>query len=139
MPRSSEVLAGVMGGCQCGAVRYELRGRPVELVVCHCKECQRQSGSAFGMSLIVPSGSFRLLSGDLKFFTVVCDSGRTKTCAFCRDCGTRVYHSSNNTISVKPGTLDDTSSLRPTHHYWTKRKQPWVVISDDACAIPDDG
>jgi hypothetical protein len=139
MPSFSEISAGVTGGCQCGAVRYQLRGRPVELVVCHCKECQRQSGSAFGMSLVVTSGSFRLLSGDLKFFNVVCDSGRIKTCAFCRDCGTRVYHSVGYTISVKPGTLDDTSSLQPTHHYWTKRKQPWVVIPAVAISIPDDG
>jgi hypothetical protein len=127
------------GGCQCGNVRYEITGAPVELVVCHCKECQRQSGSGFGMSLFVADGGFRLTAGELKFFHVTCDSGRLKTCAFCGDCGTRIYHSTGGSISLKPGTLDDTAWLRPTHHYWTQRKQPWVVIPDDAVCIADDG
>jgi hypothetical protein len=127
------------GGCQCGNVRYEIAGPPVELVVCHCKECQRQSGSAFGMSLFVADGGFRLTAGELKSFQVTCNSGRVKTCAFCADCGTRIYHSTGGTISLKPGTLDDTRWLRPTHHYWTRRKQPWVVIPADAVCIPDDG
>jgi hypothetical protein len=79
------------------------------------------------------------LSGNLKFFTVVCDSGRIKTCAFCETCGTPIYHRTGSNISIKAGTLDDTSLLRPTHHYWTKRKQPWVIIPDDATCIADDG
>jgi hypothetical protein len=56
------------GGCQCGIVRYRLEGEPLGVAVCHCIECQRQSGSAFGMSLAVPSGAFKLLSGALKTF-----------------------------------------------------------------------
>ena len=54
------------GGCQCGAVRYRIHGEPLGLAVCHCTECQRQSGSAFGMSLAVAEPSFELLSGVLK-------------------------------------------------------------------------
>jgi hypothetical protein len=127
------------GGCQCGTVRYRLEGERIELTVCHCRECQRQSGSAFGMSLSIPAEAFGLLSGDLKFFEVVCDSGRKKSCAFCPDCGTRIYHRTDAGISIKAGTLDDTSRLRPTAHYWTKRKQPWVVIPDEVRRFPDDG
>jgi hypothetical protein len=113
-----------MGGCQCGAIRYRLEGQPLELTVCHCTECQRQSGSAFGMSLAIPAGAFELLAGELRFFEVVCDSGRIKSCAFCPSCGTRIYHRTDAGISVKAGTLDDTSSLRPAAHYWTRRKRP---------------
>jgi hypothetical protein len=127
------------GGCQCGEVRYRLEGEPIELTVCHCRECQRQSGSAFGMSLLIPAEGFELLSGSLKFFEVVCDSGRKKSCAFCPDCGTRIYHRTDAGISIKAGTLDDTSRLRPTAHYWTKRTQPWVVIPDEVCRFADDG
>jgi hypothetical protein len=127
------------GGCQCGEVRYAIEGEPLEVVVCHCKECQRQSGSAFGMSLFVSGDSFHLISGNLKSFAVVCDSGRVKTCAFCETCGTRIYHRTGSNISIKAGTLDDTSLLRPTHHYWTKRKQPWVIVPGDAISISDDG
>jgi hypothetical protein len=128
-----------VGGCQCGGVRYRFEGEPLELTVCHCRECQRQSGSAFGMSLSIPASAFELLSGNLKFFEVVCDSGRIKTCAFCPTCGTRIYHRTDAGISVKAGTLDDTSFLRPSSHYWTKRKQPWVPIPDGADTFPDDG
>jgi hypothetical protein len=128
------------GGCQCGRVRYRLEGEPLGLAVCHCRECQRQSASAFGMSLAVRSDSFRLLSGELKTFSVACDSGRTKRCAFCPECGSRIHHATNDAfLSIKAGTLDDTSWLAPREHYWTKRKQPWVVIPADSKCVEDDG
>ena len=121
------------GGCQCGAVRYRLEGEPVALIACHCTECQRQSGSAFGMSLIVPKDAFQLLSGELKRFTRTADSGRSVECAFCPACGTRIYHepsSRKDTLNIKPGTLDGTSWLSPALHVWTKSKQPWVPIPE---------
>jgi hypothetical protein len=128
------------GGCQCGAVRYRVGVEPLHLAICHCTECQRQSGSAFGMSLFVPAEAFRLISGTLNSFTVKCDSGRTKTCTFCAACGTRIHHQTVPTaLSLKAGTLDDTSSLVPKAHYWTKRKQPWVVIPDGVKTYADDG
>ena len=128
------------GGCQCGKVRYRLESAPVSLAVCHCTECQRQSGSAFGMSLFVPEKSFRLLAGELTSFKVTADSGRVKTCSFCADCGTRIHHQVvDAALSVKAGTLDDTSGLQPTAHYWTKRKQPWVIIPEGAICVADDG
>ena len=91
------------------------------------------------MSLDVPRGAFRLLSGELETFTAACDSGRTKECAFCRSCGTRIYHRGEWGMSIKAGTLDDTSALRPDAHYWTKRKQHWVQIPESARCFSDDG
>lgn len=126
------------GGCQCGSVSYRVEGEPLGLAVCHCTECQRQSGSAFGMSLAVPSGAFKLRSGMLKTFEVICASGRIKTCAFCPECGTRIYHQTENGMSVKAGTLDDTSWLKPDSHYWTTRKQSWVVVPDGVSQFTDD-
>ena len=127
------------GGCQCGHIRYDLAGQPFGLAVCYCRECQRQSGSAFGMSLAVAPDTFKLLAGTLKTFQVKCDSGRIKTCAFCPECGTRIYHQTGNGMSIKAGTLDDTSWLKPDSHYWTMRKQPWVLIPDGVAQFPDDG
>ena len=129
----------IVGGCQCGDIRYELLGQPLGLAVCHCKECQRQSGSAFGMSLAVGEGAFQLRSGVLKTFEVKCDSGRIKTCAFCPECGTRIYHLIGNGMSIKAGTLDDTSWLKPDSHYWIKRKQSWVIVPDGVAQFSDDG
>ena len=121
------------GGCQCGAVRYRVEGEPLSLGVCHCTECQRQSGSAFGMSLILPKGALRLLSGEPKTFTRACDSGGSLDCVFCPKCGTRIYHEGSFdefAVSLKPGTLDDRSWLAPGLHIWTKSRQTWFRIPD---------
>ncbi len=121
------------GGCQCGKLRYRLEGEPVALAVCHCTDCQQQSGSAFGMSLIVPKDSFRLLAGEPKSFTKTADSGNKTECIFCPDCGSRIYNAPTavqGVLNVKPGTLDDTSWLAPGVHVWTRSKQPWVEIPD---------
>jgi hypothetical protein len=126
------------GGCQCDAVRYELTGPPLRVVVCHCKECQRQSGSAFGMSVAVRENDFRLLRGAPKRFVRKTDSGRELECFFCPDCGTRIYHKPQGigpVLNVKPGTLDDTTWLEPTLHAWIARKQRWVEIPTDLQAF----
>jgi hypothetical protein len=121
----------MQGGCQCGNIRYNIEGKPIGLNVCHCKDCQRQSGSAFGMSLIIYPESFMLLSGHLKEFELQVESGRTKTCAFCPDCGVRIYNRTSALCSVKAGTLDDTRSLQPDAHYWTRSMQSWPILGDD--------
>jgi hypothetical protein len=114
-------------------VRYRIEGDPVALIVCHCTQCQRQSGSAFGMSLVVPKQAFVLESGTPRAFTRKADSGGSVACHFCPDCGTRIYHAPERmaeTVNVKPGTLDDTSELAPRAHVWTSCKQPWVPIPE---------
>jgi hypothetical protein len=121
------------GGCQCGNVRYRIEADPVTLIVCHCSECQRQTGSAFGMSLIVPADALVMEGGEPKTFSRLADSGKSVVCAFCKDCGTRIYHAPEAfaaTVNIKPGTLDDTSGLEPRAHVWTSSKQPWVPIPD---------
>jgi len=90
------------------------------------------------MSLAVANDAFELTAGELKTFTVVCDSGRIKYCAFCPDCGTRIYHRTDNGMSIKAGTLDDTSWLVPDSHYWTKRRQAWVELPDGVDCFVDD-
>ena len=122
------------GGCQCGSLRYRVDAEPLAIAACHCTECQRQSGSAFGMSMVVPRDGFRLTSGEPRTFTRAADSGGTVTCAFCPDCGTRIYHENHSlpgTVNVKPGTLDDTSDLAPRLHVWLASKQPWVPVPED--------
>ena len=125
------------GGCQCGRVRYRITAQPLMLVACHCTECQRQSGSAFGMSLIVPQAGV-IIEGELKMFERSSDSGRPLKCFFCPDCGTRVYHqpSYGPVINIRAGTLDDTSDLQPKMHSWTSSKQPWVSIPEGVSTHP---
>jgi hypothetical protein len=127
------MAAPYTGGCQCGQIRYEIRAEPLTLYVCHCKECQKQSASAFGMSMPVPRAAVVILQGQPKQWQRVGDSGRQVSCFFCGECGTRLFHqpSRNAEITnIKPGTLDDTRWLRPVGHVWTRSSQEWVILNE---------
>lgn len=125
------------GGCQCGRVRYELTSEPVRIVACHCKECQRQSGSAFGMSMLVPEEALHV-TGETRAYTRIADSGNENTGYFCPNCGGRIYQVPKyapGRLVLKPGTLDDTSWLKPNYFVWMKRAQGWVVVPDGVGAL----
>jgi hypothetical protein len=130
------------GGCQCGAARYEVSGAPVEIYVCHCRECQKQSASAFGISVIVRREDFRLVRGELKSWSRPADSGRRVRCLFCADCGSRLWHAdeagAEPTISVKGGSFDQPVDLGNAFHIWTKRKLAGVVIPQGAKQFPEE-
>jgi hypothetical protein len=74
--------AKLTGGCQCGKIGYEILGTPRRLVVCHCMDCQRQSGSVFGMTLVVTEANFRITRGDPKSFSSLSGTGRAKLGVF---------------------------------------------------------
>ena len=121
------------GGCQCGDVRYEIRGERLDLYVCHCLECRGQSASAFGISVIVRSADLHLLSGEPKIWTRPAAIGGTMDCAFCPRCGSRLWHGDpgrGESVSVKGGSLDTPPDLSAAHHIWVSRKLPGVVIPD---------
>ena len=129
------------GGCQCGAVRYEITATPEALYVCHCRECRKQSASAFGMSLIVTRTGFRLTAGEPKSWSRPTDSGRVLDCKFCPDCGSRVWHETaggSETMSVKGGTLDQPLGLDSAIHVWTSRKLPGVIIPEHAARFSEE-
>jgi hypothetical protein len=119
------------GGCQCGEVRYRIDGQPLWLSLCHCNECKRQSGAAFGMSLRLKVSDVSLLRGVPKTWTRLADSGGEVECAFCPNCGTRVWHDpvGSGFRHVKPGTLDEPAKLAPPYEAWTKRKAQWLSIA----------
>lgn len=119
---------GGTGGCQCGAVRFRLAAPPERVYCCHCTECRRQSSSAFGLSVIVPPGAVAVTRGTPKEWTRPTASGGALACAFCPDCGARLWHRAGDCVSVKGGALDDPPE--PTAHIWTASKLPWVAIPD---------
>jgi len=128
-----------LGGCQCGAIRYELLGDPLKIVICHCRECRKQSASAFGVSVFVPRERLRLTRGSPKFWTRPTDSGNTLECAFCPDCGSRLWHQrvgAADTISIKGGSLDDAIDLSTAVHIWTSRMLPGIVLPTDTTQFP---
>ena len=119
------------GQCQCGAVVYRVVGESLVLFACHCTECQRQSSSAFGMALWVRSSRVEV-SGRLETWVRHTPGGKQMRCQFCPACGTRVFHQmsgQDDILSIKPGTLNDTSRLRPVGHIWADRAQPWLGLS----------
>lgn len=121
------------GGCQCGALRYEFTGKPRQLIVCHCHDCQKRSGSAFGMSLFLDADALRISEGEIRTYQRTAESGRQVTVGICENCGTQIYGRPEwrpDTIVLKAGTLDDTSWLVPDLHIWTASKQPWVIVPD---------
>ena len=131
--RSNPISIPLTGRCQYGRVRYEIIGAPLKITACHCVECQKQSGGAFGMALWVKSGDLRI-KGKPKSFTRTADSGNPMTGVFCPDCGERLYNipSSNQDVYLlKPGTEDDTSGVRPERMVGMRRKQHWLDIPND--------
>ena len=131
------------GGCQCGAVRYEVAEAPSAIYVCHCRECRRQSASAFGISVAVPRAALSIVGGAPRFWSRATDSGNQLDCAFCPDCGTRLWHESADAgpdapISVKGGSLDEPLDMSGAIHIWTSRKLPGIVIPAGAAQYPGE-
>lgn len=128
------------GGCQCGAVRYEITARPLNVYVCHCRECRKQSASAFGISVIVPAQAFVLKQGRTRTWSRPTDSGGMLDCMFCEACGSRIHHTDGreSTVSVKGGSLDEPVDLTRATHIWTTRKLPGVIIPDHAAQFPEE-
>jgi hypothetical protein len=122
------------GRCQCGGAAYEIAGAPLEVYVCHCLECRRQSASAFGISVIVRAADFTMSRGNLKVWTRAAERGGTLDCTFCADCGSRLFHATpgEDVVSVKGGSLDVPPDLSGATHIWTCRKLSGVVIPPGA-------
>jgi hypothetical protein len=122
----------VHGGCQCGKVRYTLNAPPLTLYCCHCTECQRQSASAFGMSMRVRLADIEVTGELARHTRDKTASGSALVCEFCPRCGVRLFHrreAYEADVSLKAGSLDDTSWMAPAGHIWTRSKQKWVAIS----------
>lgn len=124
----------VEGGCLCGAVRYRLDGPPLTVYRCHCKDCQRTSGSSHSMSMILRRETFELLSGKPTPYKKIADSGRAVNTMRCPDCGTIVWNERDgqrDIVVLRPGTLDDMDWAVPAGNIWTASKAAWFAIDPD--------
>jgi hypothetical protein len=119
------------GGCHCGAVRYESHGKALRFVNCHCDDCRKISGSAFGSVLAVEAAGFKVVAGEENLIPYPSSPGKQR--CFCRTCGSHVFARMENRpglILIRAGTLDDDPGLRPQAHIWVKAKAPWHEITD---------
>lgn len=120
------------GGCLCGQVRYSVNAEPQICVTCHCKNCQRQAGTALSVIVGVAEDAVEI-SGEVKTYNDTGDSGATVRRQFCGNCGSPVFtrlDQPEGMLFIKAGTLDDTSGLKPAFHCYTKSKQNWVELGD---------
>jgi hypothetical protein len=125
------------GGCACGAVRYRLTSDPLFTHCCHCLNCQRQTGSAFVINLLIETDRVELLAGDPRPVAVPRDDGSTQTIFRCPACQVAVYsqYGRPGVRFVRAGTLDDPSMVAPDVHIFTRSKLPWVTIPDSVPAF----
>ena len=125
------------GGCSCGEVRYRLTSEPLFTHCCHCLNCQRQTGSAFVINLLIEADRVELVAGAPQPVDVPRDDGSTQRIFRCPTCQVAVYsqYSRPEVLFVRGGTLDDPSRVAPDVHIFTRSKLSWVALPESVPAF----
>ncbi|HEY2891802.1 MAG TPA: GFA family protein [Dongiaceae bacterium] len=126
------------GGCACGAIRYRLKTKPMFVHCCHCRDCQRQTGSAFALNALIETDRIEIFSGKPEAVNMPTDSGRPHDIYRCPACRIALWSDYGRRPAlrfVRVGTLDDASALPPDVHIFTRSKLPWVRLPDDVPAV----
>jgi hypothetical protein len=118
-------------------VRYRLTSEPLFVHCCHCLNCQRQTGSAFVINLLIEADRVELLAGEPQRVDVPRDDGSAQRIYRCPECQVAVYseYGRPEVRFVRAGTLDDPSEITPDVHIFTRSKVPWVTLPDSAPAV----
>jgi hypothetical protein len=140
LPQHTNTL---QGGCSCGHVRYQLTSAPLIVHCCHCRWCQRQTGTAFALNALCEAEHVEVLQGEVSESTVPSPSGRGQKIARCPECQVAVW--SNYYMGgikdlirfIRVGTLDDPDRLPPDVHIFTSSKQPWVKLPPGDLAVDE--
>ena len=126
------------GSCLCGKINYEITSEILGINYCHCRKCQKASGTAFATSAAVSANEFKIVSGQeyLNSF----QSSEDKSRFFCRHCGSPIYSSRKNssTLYIRLGTLNDDPIKRPEVHIFTNEKPCWHDITDNIPQLKED-
>jgi hypothetical protein len=129
------------GGCTCRRVRYRLMSRPLVVHCCHCRWCQRETGSAFAINAMIEADRVVALAGEPEVVMTPTLSGKGQKIARCPTCRVAVwsnYAGAGDRIRfVRVGTLDEPDRLPPDIHIFTTSKQPWVILPEGAPAVPE--
>jgi hypothetical protein len=140
MPETPAATDCFEGGCDCRAVRYRLRSRPLVVHCCHCRWCQRESGSAFALNALIETDRVEV-QGAVDLVDTPSASGQGQAIARCPRCRVALwshYAGAGRALSfMRVGTLDDPDAMPPDIHIFTSTKQPWVVLPEGARAVPE--
>ena len=122
------------GGCTCGHVRYQASSDPLIVHCCHCRGCQKSSGSAFALNALFEANRIKLISGEVEEITVPTPSGVGQIIARCNKCKVAVWSNYNmyglkkHIRFIRVGTLDNPDQFPPDIHIFTASRQPWVLV-----------
>jgi hypothetical protein len=122
------------GGCACGAIRYECAGVPLYMGNCHCRDCQRATGSAYFAAVGVSVAAFRLTTGTPGYYEKRADSGNLMRRAFCPQCGSPLFLTTStrpDLVVLYAGSLDDPSWVRPARDIYVESAQPWDYLNPE--------
>jgi hypothetical protein len=118
------------GRCHCGFITYEAEIDPEEVWLCHCTDCQTLSGSAFRTVAPTRKGAFTLLSGEVKTYVKVGESGARRPQGFCQTCGSPIYATAEGpdpkVYGIRLGTVRQRNELTPRRQIWCHSAQPWL-------------
>jgi hypothetical protein len=126
------------GGCSCGKLRYTVDAEPLFSALCHCKTCQKQTGSAFRITVAAPRAAVSL-EGAQRTYTTIGDSGQQVVNRFCPNCGSTAViepEALPNITIIPAGSLDETSWLKPTMEIYCDDAQSWVQLSGGMQRFP---
>lgn len=132
---------GFSGRCACGRVRYECSEQPIVQLICHCRDCQRASGSAYAAVAIVASDRLAFTGAEPKYHAVTTRSGRTMRRGFCSECGSPVSIRRPETPLVEfihAASLDDPSMFTPSCEVWVSSADPWHALLADTQKFETD-
>jgi hypothetical protein len=117
------------GGCLCGAIRYEVSAEPIMMFNCHCRDCQRATGSSFTPVVYVPAKAFKITKGSPRYYSTPSDTGGHNQRGFCPECGSRLFGGASEIgQGIAASSLDDPSFFKPELHIWVSDAQPWDQI-----------
>ena len=127
------------GRCACGEVRFRLSGRPFAVHCCHCRSCQRETGSAFVINGLIETGEVEVLSGAPETVDTPSESGRGQQIVRCPKCPVALWSHyggmGGKAAFVRVGTLEEPDACPPQVHIFTRSKQPWVVLPGGSAAF----
>lgn len=127
------------GRCACGEVRYRLNGKPFAVHCCHCRDCQRETGSAFVINGLIETPAVEVIAGQPETIDTPSASGKGQKIVRCRTCRLALWsHYAGmgaRAAFVRVGTLADPDACPPQVHIYIRSKQPWFDLPPDAPAF----
>ena len=126
------------GNCACGAVRFRLTSRPMFVHCCHCRDCQRQTGSAFVLNALIETDRVEVTAGQPHTVTVPTDSGQAHDIYRCPKCEVAVWSDYGRRPKlrfVRVGTLENPAALPPDIHIYARSKLPWIELPEGVPAF----